>query len=276
MKNSRELLNKALITIFAISLFYCSDKKEDNSIVAKAGNSVLTKNALDSSLSDYKNNRKFRDEFIKEWIEKEVLYQVAVEEGLTEEAEFKSIIEQNKKELAVALFKAKALKDFSFSPSQTELEEYFAKYKNDFILNDDAFRFNLIVFNSEEKAIKFRNLLIDSEWDRIASAYKSDPGVVNLLNLGFRYAHEINSEQIIFSLKVMEQNEVSVVIKSEPDYFTVVQLIEKYNRNTLPKLENIREQVEQRFLITKRMEFLRNFISEILEDNNSKIIWQTE
>ena len=276
MKNSRELLNKVLIIIFSLSLFHCSDKKEDDSIVAKAGNSVLTKSSLDSALSDYKNNRKFKDEFIKDWIEKEVLYQVAVDDGLTEDSEFNSIIEQNKKELAVALFKAKALKGFSYSPSQAELEEYFDKYKNDFILNDDAYRFNLIVFNSEEKAIKFRNLLLDSEWDRIASGYKSEPGVINLINSGFRYAHEINSEQVIFSLKVMEQNEVSVVIKSEPDYFTVVQLIEKYQRNTLPKLENIRELVEQRFLITKRMEFLRNYISEILEDNNSKIIWQTE
>lgn len=276
MKNSRVLLNKVLIIIFVFSLFNCSDKKEDDSIVAKAGKSVLTKNALDSALSDFRNNRKFRDEFIKEWIEKEVLYQVAIDDGLTEDAEFKSIIEQNKKELAAALFKAKALKDFSYSPSQTELEEYFEKYKNDFVLNDDAYRFNLIVFNSEEKAIRFRNLLLDSEWDRIASTYNSEPGVINLVNSGFRYAHEINSEQVIFSLKVMEQNEVSVVIKSEPDYFTVVQLIEKYERNTLPKLENIRERVEQRFLITKRMEFLRNYISEILEDNNSKIIWQTE
>ncbi|MCK9280152.1 MAG: peptidylprolyl isomerase [Melioribacteraceae bacterium] len=276
MKNSRELLNKALIIVFAFALFYCSDKKEDNSLVAKAGNSVLTKSALDSALSDYKNKRKFRDEYIKEWIEKEILFQVAVDEGITEEVEYKSLIEQSKKELAAALLKAKALKDFSYSPSQTELEEYFEKFRSDFVLNDDAYRFNLIVFNSEEKAIKFRNLLLDSEWDRIANAYKSDPGVINLMNSVFRYAHEIHSEQLVFSLKVMEQNEVSVVIKSEPGYFTVVQLIEKFNRNDLPKLENIRDQVENRFLITKRMEFLRNYISEILEDNNSKIIWQTE
>ncbi|MFA7290133.1 MAG: peptidylprolyl isomerase [Melioribacteraceae bacterium] len=276
MKNLRELLNKVLIIIFMVSLFNCSDKKEDDSVVAKAGKSELTKNSLDSALSDLRNNKKFRNEYIKEWIEKEVLYQVAIDKGITEESEFKSMIEQNKKELAAALLKAQALKDFSYSPSQTELEEYFEKFKNDFVLNDDAYRFNLIVFNSEEKSIKFRNLLLDSKWDRVVSAFKSDPGVINLINSGFRYAHEINSEQVILSLKVMEQNEVSVVIKSEPDYFTVVQLIEKFNRNTLPKLDNIRDQVENRFLITKRMEFLRNYISEILEDNNSKIIWQTE
>ena len=76
--------NNYFVVIIAILFFAsCSENKKNPKSVVKVNNSVLTEEDLDSALSDKRVSGKYREEYIQSWIETEVLFQKAEEEGIT-------------------------------------------------------------------------------------------------------------------------------------------------------------------------------------------------
>jgi len=92
------LINKKKnnIIFFVIFLFFMSScaEKEEESYIVKVGNSYLTEENISEYLNSKKNVHKFREEFIREWIEKELIYLDAVEKGILNSDEFNDIVKR--------------------------------------------------------------------------------------------------------------------------------------------------------------------------------------
>ncbi|MFA3781518.1 peptidyl-prolyl cis-trans isomerase [Melioribacteraceae bacterium 4301-Me] len=280
MRNLKKLYSKTnnifLLLLFLIIFNACAKEKKAEKYYAKVGNEYLTEDMLKDFISSERYKNLYKSEIIRRWIENEVLYQEAVKKGIEKDKEYKKLVDRASRELAIALLKKEIIQEVKNSFSSSELEQFYEKYKEDFRLQDEAYKLNIITFNNEDSAIKFRTLLLESDWDRILPAYKNDSTVVNLETRKFVYSHDVYPVSILRILQDMLPLEVSVVIPEEHSSFTVVQLIEKYPKNFLPSFESIKNVVEERYLAFKQKEHLEKYISDLIGNYKTEIEWYTE
>ncbi len=267
-------INNYLIIIifaFALTLFGCSKEEKPSKYVAKINKSVLTEEDLKSALKDERNKGIYREEYINNWIKSEILYEEAADKGLLNDAEFKSLLDRTKKELASALLVRKIADENKIEPTDDEIKKYFDSNKDDFKLVDDAYIFNEINFNDYNKAVEFRNSLLETEWNRALNQYRNDQSVIELQSKKMLLKYQIQPTTLLRVITTLDVNEVSVVLETEQKEFTVVQLLEKFGKDLIPSLDMVKTEVKERLSIIKRNQYIKEYIDKLIADHNLEI-----
>lgn len=268
--------NSFFFLISIITFISCSDENKSSKHLVKVGDAVLTEETLNNSLGEFQNQVKFREEFINDWIEKEVLYKEAQDNGILNSEEFNRILEKSKKELAAALIIRKYLDENKYEPGIDELKNFYEKYKQDFTFVDDNYKINRAYFKNLESAVRFRKLLIESDWKKALNSFRGDESLIQEETLLLIPAHKFETTgqyKVVSSLLPME---VSVVLQEEPSKFTIVQLVEKFNKSSLPAYEMITDIVKDRFMILKNKELVKEYLNKLIDDHNIDIKRYTE
>ena len=259
-----------LLLLFSFLLGCKKDEKVKEIVVAKVGNITLTEKQLNNYLKDNNNGVEFRDEFIRQWIETEILYQIAEKKGLLNNTKFKNIMKQSKRKLAASFAIKDYIKQNNYQYNENEILEYYKKNKDNFCLSTDAYILNYISFISEEDAINFRNKAIAKGW---AEAEKEvvNNNIVNGYRDKLIKDFQIPSKKILRVLKEQYKNEISLVIKTELNNFVVVQQKEKIKKNEVPKFKYIKKEVEAMYTASKNKELVRNYINKLISEKQVKI-----
>ncbi len=272
MNLSKHLSNKVFFIFFFLLVFFgCSKEVKKSNEIVRIKDAVLTEDELTTALGEKSNNAKLREQFINEWIEREVLYQKAVEEGIIKDKEFNSILERSKKELAAAFLINKILSENMISPDEAELRDYYELLKDDFRLLDDLYRINIIYFNNFDDAVKFRSILIESGWDKALNAFNNTPSVVSTKTDNLYYGYQLQPASLARIISFMLPREISVVLEVEKNKFAVFQLVEKFDKEIIPPFEVIKEKVKERYQVVKNKEFIQNYIEELISDYDVEI-----
>lgn len=234
-------------------------------------NMVLTEEGINSALADNQNKGIWRDEYVNRWIENEILYQEAEKEGLLKGKAFVAIIEQSKKQLAASLFINKILADNKFEISEDDLNQYFDSHKEEFKLADDLFHVNLITFNDFEKAVQFRNNAVETDWNRASNSFKSEKSVIVSKTSEYLYRYQVQPLNLIRMIENLQSNEIGIVLETEPAMFTVVQLIEKLDRDSVPSFDVVKNEVYNRLVMIKNKEYVKQYIDKLISSHNLEI-----
>jgi hypothetical protein len=280
MSLNKHLKNKnvygSIACILLLIVAGCSRQEKQESYIAKVDNSVLTETQLKEALAQDQNKSKFRSEFINDWIETEILYQQAEKEGILKEERFNSLLERSKKHLAVALFIEKVIEESKIEVSEEEINNYYEANKNDFKLIDDAYRINIINFSDFDKAVSFRLSLMESDWSKTTNNYSSEKSIVNSEASKLLFTHQIQPVALLRIITNLQPGEVSIVLETEPMKFTVVQLIEKLDKGSVPQLEFVKNDVNTRIIMLKKKDLIRNYIDKLITDHNFEIVRYSE
>lgn len=262
------LLRINWLVIVGLLFISCSeDKKETNQLV-KIGESVLTEEDVNNALGEFRNQSRLREEYINNWIEKELLFKEALKEGLLDSPEYKTLIEKNSREIAASLLISEYLKENSYEPSADELLEFYEKTKDDFLLSDDTYLFNIVDFGNFESAVKFRKILVESDWKKAINQFRGDPVMIKAESDVLMPLHKIGPVAKYKIVSNLLPGEISIILQTEPDKFTVVQLIDKYGKGLIPPYEIIEDQIKDRFLLLKNKEIIREYINKLIEDHD--------
>ena len=264
------------ICFFSLGLIGCSKEEKTDKYIAKVNGSVLTEEQVKLGLSEEQNKGKYRSEFINDWIQNEILYQEAQKEGIINDKEYISILERSKKELAASFFIKKILSENKIEVNDDEIKKYYDDSKDNFKLSDDAFRINIVHFNNFDKAVLFRNKLVDSDWSRTISAFKGDSSVIALESSVLIYKYQVQPINLLKQLYYMEPNEVSIVLQTGQLDFAVVQMVDKLYKDSPAPFEFIKDEVRNRLLAIKKREFVKNYIDKLISDHNLEIVRYSE
>lgn len=262
-----KIIHISLISFFI--LIGCNNKEEKKEFIARVNDSYLYKDDLTAAVL---KDTAAKSEFIRNWITTEVLYKEGIENDLNSDEEFKNLIEKTKKELIKTLWIRKYLTKEKFNYSTIDLEKFYKEHRESFKLPGDAFLINRATFNDENKIIKFRNTVIESNWNLASKSFSKDFSVL-----------EIKSNEIIFSYKIynaslnrifydMIDGEVSIIIPIDENRFSVYQMVHRYHKDDIPDFSAIRDDVEKRFVDFKKKELLDNHIKELFSKNDIEII----
>jgi len=273
--NCETHLNKTLTKIlflFGVLVFTaCSEEQKKDDFVARVNESYLTREDFASLADTSALNSAQKEQLIKNWIYKEVLFQAAKKEGITNREDYLNILDKSSTELAAAMLIDDYVSKEKINYSDEDLITYYESNKNYFRLNTDSYLINKVTFNNEYNAIKFRSLALDSEWKKAVSAFVNDSSLI--INTTSDLVEESNIYPVQLSriIKDFYPEEISIVITNKPGYYSIVQLLNKLGKESVPPFDIVKIKVEKRFLAEKKKVLLEEYLKNLYSQNEIEI-----
>ena len=272
MKNYSQLNNNFIfILLVSVILAGCSKEPEKKEYVARVNDKYLTQEELNNMLQSSDNKNFYKDEIIRNWINNELLYQKSVKEGITDESLYKRLTDESRKELAVTLLLNKVYSNEKEKIDSKQIEDFYESNKNDFKAFYDGYVINLIYFNNEDKAIRFRSTLLETDWSHALNAFKGDTSIINVIANKLYYDYELQPASLSRMVKELNPNEVSIIFSNGQNDFYIVQLVNKIPQDSIVPLEYIKDDVENRIMANKKDELVRNYIKELYSKNDIEV-----
>jgi hypothetical protein len=256
-----------LIIIPLLLLTGCNRKEEKREYVAKVNDSYLSEDDLTAVSGGYGGHKSFKEEMIRSWVNRELLYQEALKQGITDTEEFSRIMRVSEKELAAAMMLEKIYADKMPVYKSDDLKLFYEQNQEIFKVNHTAYIVNKAEFSNENKAVNFRTAAVESNWNKSLNFLKNDPALLNEESNIIINSYDLLPARLNRVLSELNPGEVSLVINSEQGNYLVVELINRLQPGTLPPYDIIKENVESRFLTAKRAETLKEYFEDLYAEN---------
>ena len=111
----------------------------------------------------------------------------------------------------------KYYEDEKVSYEPEELEEYYNRHQEEFKRFYDSYLINRAVFNDEDKAVRFRAMVQESNWEKALNVFKSDPSIISTGTNELLYDYEIHPAPLLRIVSGLNPGEVSIVINIESE-----------------------------------------------------------
>lgn len=263
--------NKFFSVFFTVVFFTgCGKEPERKDYIARVNDSYLTQNNIDEMVDTSFSNNFFRSEIIRNWIDEELLYQQAVNEGIVEEEEFNRIIDHSRKVLAGALLLKHISEQYEFVYDDDDLEEFYQMNKENFKLTGNAYLLNIAEFTNEDDAIGFRTSILQSDWESVAESEKYN-------NLFKKQDNILLNEDEIYPLSIrniveeLYPQEISIVVNTDTAKYSIIQVNEIYREGTILPYNLIKEKVEKRFVLQEKRKFVNGYIKRLYTNNDIEV-----
>ncbi len=273
MMNSIRRLSQKTSVFFAIIFFClaCEAEKKDKNYVAKVSDSLLTNEDI-LELKKFKKNERFVDgELTRKWIDSEVIDNEAKSKGIYQSKEFIKLAEEQKIKFAEVILLNEYFEENYEVPGNFELQSFYDSNKENFVIQQSGFVISVISFTDEQTAIKYRNLLVDSDWEKVFSKFSDSEFLKASIEKKFYFVGGFYNYEILKLINQMEDGEVSIIINSEPDDFKIVQVHKKYERFSIPEFNFIKDLVEERYKIKKTQELYKEYFSKLYQKYNLEL-----
>ena len=260
-----------LFVLAALLITGCGREKPDTSYVARVNDSYLNEAGLNHLMASEQNRNLYRNEIIRNWINRELLYQQAGKDGILKSGEYKQLLDNAEKELAASLLVKKNIAEGKISFEPKELEDYYAFHKNDFRLFYNMFLLNRIRFNNEDDAIRFRTTVLESDWTKALNVFKGDSSIVSEQENQGIYEYELTPGMLQRIVKELNPQEISIILSDSLNNYFMVQVIDKFNAGTIPPFKVIRPWVEERLFAEKKERLIKEYIKELYSENDIEV-----
>lgn len=262
-------INIILIILLFISFNGCKEEKLSRSVVARVNKVYLYEDDVEKAIGNYEQNRNL---FVKRWVETELTYQDAIKNDILEDSLLVELLERNKKEIIASYWMSKKVENMELDIQAAELEKFYNENRETFALTGNAFYLNKAVFNSEAKAINFRNALLSNDWDLVEKKFLNDSLTISIEKNILVYEYQINTGSILRVLQEMVPFEISLVLKVGNNNYAVYQMLSKFSKSEIPPFKVIKSEVEKRYKDFKRKTFYEDYVKSLYENNNVEII----
>ena len=262
----------SLFLIAASIIWGCVEEKKEEDFVARVNDSYLSKKELKDLIDTTSSNTFYRSEVIRNWINRELMFQKAVEKGIVEEDKYKQVIKNSGKELAAALLLNQYVssKKISFEPA--ELMKYFEENREEFKVSQNTYLLNIIHFNDEEHAVEFRSGFLTNGWDNTLIDFETDSTIIDIQNKVLLKEQDISPPTILRLVKRLNPPEISIVVSESGGQYLIVHVLEKYLKGSIPPFEIIKDEVEMRYLAGKRHQMIEDYIESLYSTNEIEVI----
>jgi hypothetical protein len=258
--------------IAASILTGCGKEQPKTEYVARVNDAYLTEEELSSLIDTTMVKTLHKSEVIRNWVNREILFQKAKNEGILQKNDYQRLVKNSGKELAGVLLLDSYISSVTINFEQRDLINYFEEKSNDFKIADNSYLLNIVHFSNEDRAVEFRSLVLDSDWQKAINVFYEDSAIISNKNKVLLKEQNVSSIKVLRVVKRMHPLEISIVISEREGYYTVVQVLQKYLKGSVPSYNVIKQDVEKRYLEEKRKELLENYIKDLYSENEIEVI----
>lgn len=270
-KHLNKTLTKILFLLGVLVFAACSEEQKKDDFIARVNDSYLTREEFASLADTAELNSAQKEQVIKDWIYQEILFQAAEKEGITKREEYKNILKKSSYELAAAMLINNYAESENIKYSDDDLLTYFESNKNYFRAISDLYLLNKVLFNNEDNAIKFRMLALDSDWQKAVGVFTGDSSLIRNISANLIDENNIYPIQLSRIIKDFYPDEISIVFTEKPGYYSVVQMLNKYGKESIPPFDIIKSNVEKRFIAEQKKKIIEEYLKELYSENEIEI-----
>jgi hypothetical protein len=252
-------------------MYGCGKEPPEKEYIARVNDSYFTKDDLASVVDSGYGKNQYRNEIVRNWIDEELLYQEAKNAGVLKNEDFLRTKNETEKRLVVTFLINKLFKEEQLTIEPSEVKDYFEKHRDNFKLFHNAFLVNLVQFDDEDRAISFRDEAFNRGWEQTAVSFRSDSNIVFIDNSKLVYEYELQPADLVRILRELQTGELSIVINDNMGNYFVVQLLEKYERGSIPPYEIIEALVRDRYIALKKEQFIKNHVKDLYSKNDIEV-----
>jgi hypothetical protein len=271
-KHLKRQSNLFLLILFTAVFFTgCGKESPKKQYLARVNDSYFTNDDLDAIIDSGSGRNLYKNEIIREWINKELLYQEAKNSGVLDNQSFQNLKANSDKELAVTFLVNKLFNEEKIKIEPAEVRDYYEKNKDNFKLFHNAFLINLIQFNDEDKAIEFRKKAFENGWRSADKDFSTDSSVIDIQNSRLVYEYEVQPGSLVRILRELLPGEISIVVNDSTSNYYLVQLLKRYEKGSIPPFEIVNSLVRDRYIALKKEKFITNYIKELYSKNDIEV-----
>jgi len=257
-----------ILLLFLLLTFCAKEDKPASPIVAKVGKQTYTLDDLKRVVpqnSDLEISTLQVQNYIKRWIESELVYQEALVNGFEKDTEIQKGIEKIVRDYVVVRYLEKNI-DQGIEVTEAEIEEFYQNNSSEFIRPKDFYNVQLISVKTYREANAIRGSITGGEkFEDMAREHSLDDSKNNGGNLGWLSVDELPP---VLATKVPYMGIKKLNrIKSLQGYY-IIQVIEKRKKGDIQTLEEVREIVTWRVKAWKRENKYRRLITFLSENSN--------
>jgi len=242
-KSIRFILPAALFLVFVNRCGQTNHQPED--MVAQVNDSYLLKEQLKYRLPDGLDKETIlvlKKDIISKWVENEVLYQAAVQEGFKHSPKEEFFISEYGKSLLVQRY-LNARLDKDYSVSHQDMEEYYQKNRREFVRQQDEVHLVHLFVEHRDKVI-FKEIDKTDDLSALIKRYYFDEKSTKEQpngDLGY-VPLAILPDNFIRTIKRMKTGAVSKPIKTKDGYH-FLQLLDLEKKGSIREMEQVKNQI---------------------------------
>ena len=256
--------------LLLLTLASCSEMKDQN-YIARVGESILTESMIDDAIGKNEESKIFREELIRKWIEKNLIYLSAVDKGIVESEKYSELLENAKLEIANAIVIRLLIDKNTQSVTNKKLEKYYVENISEFKLAANRIKYSQVSFSSKSIAIEFRRKLVSNDWKNLTEEFSNRDALLFSSQNNFEYIFNILPMRVRIELSKLEENGVSGVIETSQGIFTILQLTKSYKKNDVPEFNEIEIDIKEKYIAKNRKEVYNNYIKQLYSEYGSEI-----
>jgi hypothetical protein len=198
-----------------------------------------------------------RREFVRRWVDTQVLYQEAVRRGLKNDAYVEARLNELEEQFLADYLVFTELRKRT-RVSQEEIEAYYTAHEREYM---NEYRVSQILVGTLEEAEKAKALLKTKKWAWVASRYSVDATAKHGGDLGYLTKGNMipELEAVVFGMK---PGETTDVIKSDFGYH-IFRLEDVREALVAVSLEDVREQIMNVLMLEKRKNAYRALLDSL-------------
>jgi parvulin-like peptidyl-prolyl isomerase len=279
--------NKYLIipvVVLCLIVVQCGQSKNEK-VIARVGKSTLSLENLKNSIPNEYSDQITRDQninYVKQWIDRELLFQEAVNQKIDKDPAIKErLIKMKMDLLAAEMLNRYSMKIQADSISDSVVNHYYKINQNQFIREKDYVKYLDIAIDDSKKAWELYRTVTKENFVNFASQFSKAP-TFDSINIPYTSVENIPVEirQAIASTVV---NTISTPIKTSNGYH-IINVMDKLDKGGICSLFEVRKEIidqlvtiNQKVLIEKvladlraknRVDFNLNLISDSLKNKS--------
>lgn len=257
---------------FILTCLGCNNlEKEEKQVLAKVGKETLTLEEVMAEIpKEIRSNLSSSDirEYVRRWINNQVLYQEARRQKLDERIDLQKEFEKLKKELLINKLIEVEL-DNEVTATDEEIQAYFDSNKDSFVLTEDVVHAYHILVKTQKEANAIRKRLRSGETFEALSKEVNSDSDINAWDLGYFSRDEVIPQisKVVFNMPI---GALSFPIKSDFGYH-ILRLVDKQNKGDIKKFETVVEEIRLKLEAQKKQERFHRFLLQM----KSKTIIET-
>jgi len=180
--------------LFWAVLSGCESKKTQGTVLAKVGDATLTLEDVRRTFpAEYEQAlpREQYLDFVKRWIDDEVIYQQAIKTGLDKDTSVARRLADTQRKLLIEEFLARESAAGSLEPEDAALSQYYEVHREEFRRKVPEWRYLTLRVKNLKDAMELKNKLRGGDYLAEAAPYLLDPLPENPDALPFRKAQEL-------------------------------------------------------------------------------------
>ena len=239
----------------------CRGRLAENEVVAKVENAVLSREEMKQKMA-WEGLKPFQEsDFIKRWVDQELLYQEAKRLGLDNSVKLRWELEQVEKEYLIQELLEGTFAD-RVHVTEEEIASYYEENKEAFLVEEDEVRAQHILTRTKAEAdIARQEIIAGKPFDEVAKEHSigifRDKGG----NMGFIKKQDVIREIERYAFRLPEGG-ISVVFRSNHGYH-IVKVLKKRTTGDLKDLADVRDDIFQQLCVNRERSVYYELLSQL-------------